>query len=129
MCAKSLLCRVQCSNVVSFENINHSTDPFSIPSLTQSLSTHTHIRPTRYSFTRSPTLTYSFTHSITVTHTHTLEHRYDTDRAHFIYVDDVIQGRMNPYRLAGHEYEKACVFQLRLNATSSSIKNSTRRKG
>jgi hypothetical protein len=29
---------------------------------------------------------------------------------------------MNPYRLAGHEYEKACVFQLRLNATSSSIR-------
>ena len=29
---------------------------------------------------------------------------------------------MNPYRLAGHEYGKACVFQLRLNATSSSIR-------
>lgn len=47
---------------------------------------------------------------------------YDLDRAHFIYVDGVIQGRMNPYQLAGHRYGKASVFQLRLNATSSSIR-------
>ena len=92
-------------------------------SFTQSITVNTRTQPTQYSFTRSPTLSHLFLHSLNhCQHTHTLEHRYESDRTHFIYVDDVIQGRMNPYRLAGHEYGKACVFQLRLNATSSSIR-------